>query len=44
MKNYDTEIENDVVVPPCVVFGPNVQVKKGAKLESFHKYENGVFD
>lgn len=42
--SYDTEIENDVVVPPCVVFGPNVQVKKGAKLESFHKYENGVFD
>lgn len=32
---YDTEIENDVVVKPYVIFGTGVHIKKGTIIEAF---------
>ena len=33
--SYDTEIENDVVIYPYVVFGTGVHIKRGTVIESF---------
>lgn len=38
--SYDTEIENDVVIEPCVCFGPKVRVFSGARVKAFSKIEN----
>jgi len=40
--NFDTEIENDVVLEPSVVFGPGVTIKSGATVRAFSHLE-GAF-
>ena len=37
--SYDTQIENDVVIEPCVYFGPEVHVLKGARVKAFSRLE-----
>lgn len=36
----DTELEADVKVEPCVVFGPGVRVSRGARVPAFSRLEN----
>ncbi|MGE8407329.1 MAG: NTP transferase domain-containing protein [Pseudomonas sp.] len=36
----DTELEADVRVEPCVVFGPGVRVTRGARVAAFSRLEN----
>lgn len=36
----DTELEADVKVEPCVVFGPGVRVRRGARVAAFSRLEN----
>lgn len=38
--SYDTTFENDIVIEPCVYFGPNVHIEKGAKIKAFSRIEN----
>ncbi len=33
--SYDTKLETDVTIHACVVFGPGVEIKKGAEVLSF---------
>ncbi|MNP83714.1 Bifunctional protein GlmU [compost metagenome] len=36
----DTDLEADVRVEPCVVFGPGVQVARGACVSAFSHLQN----
>lgn len=38
--SYDTTFENDIVIEPCVYFGPKVHIEKGAKVKAFSRIEN----
>ena len=38
--SYDTQIESDVVIEPCVYFGPKVHVLKGTRVKAFSRLEN----
>ncbi len=40
--SFDTEIENDVMIEPHVVFGPGVHVKSGAIIRAFSHLEGAV--
>ncbi|MBP5534194.1 MAG: NTP transferase domain-containing protein [Alphaproteobacteria bacterium] len=42
--SYDTTFENDVYIEPCVYFGPNVHIKKGARIPAFTRIENKVIE
>ena len=42
--SYDTTFENDVFIEPCVYFGPNVHIKKGARVPAFTRIENKVIE
>lgn len=33
--SYDTHLESDVILHPCVILGPGVKIEKGAKILSF---------
>jgi bifunctional UDP-N-acetylglucosamine pyrophosphorylase/glucosamine-1-phosphate N-acetyltransferase len=35
--SFDTKIQNDVTIHPCVVIGPGVTIEKGAEILSFSK-------
>ena len=37
--SFDTQIENDVIIEPCVFIGPGVQIKKGARIPAFSRLE-----
>ena len=41
---YDTEIENDVIIEPHVVFGEGVKIKTGAHIKSFTHIEGGQIE
>lgn len=38
--SYDTQIENDVVIEPCVYCAKGVRIKKGARIPAFSRLEN----
>ena len=38
--SYDTTFENDIIIEPCVYFGPKVHIEKGAKIKAFSRLEN----
>ena len=38
--SYDTTFENDVFIEPCVYFGTNIHLKKGARIKAFSRLEN----
>lgn len=38
--SFDTQIENDVIIEPCVFIGPGVKIKKGARIPSFSRLCN----
>lgn len=38
--SYDTQIESDVIVEPCVFFGKGVYVEKGSIIPAFSRLEN----
>ena len=42
--SYDTTFENDVFIEPCVYFGTNVHIKKGARVPAFTRAENKVIE
>lgn len=42
--SYDTTFENDVFIEPCVYFGLNVHIKKGARVKAFTRAENQVLE
>ena len=41
---YDTQIENDVIIEPHVVFGPEVLVRSGATIRAFSHLEGARVD
>ena len=42
--SYDTTFENDVFIEPCVSFGPNVHIRKGARVPAFTRVENKIIE
>ncbi len=42
--SYDTEIENDVILEPHIVFGAGVKIKSGAHIRAFTHIEGGEIE